>query len=369
MKKALVIILAIITVLVVAVSLIIFVPKIANEAKINKLSAGGVKLGETTFSLNDAFEGTVNITEDNKIEFCFTEVLSNPLDGCDGMWEYNYIQAKEHLHLIGEYSVGLDKNITIDVEEYYSVLELVGSEQNIANYRDINTKRNKELFESGNRTQNEFDAENSRLNGERFLADQVVLSNAYISSSIISAKLRMDTENNKVYLISYQTKHETIEFSYYETGDIKSKTSKLFGTVPLNVTEYDINGKQLHHNSQREFYDNSAIKTETVEGTSTTRFCEYNIDGQLVKSYTVLHGDVIYHYEYEYNDDGICISSQQVGEGVRVKRDIKYLGYKHSIEIDYLPPDFKESTGCVEYYGYEDMKFVDLEEMKSKYNF
>lgn len=371
MKKFLIVFLAIISVLAVAVSAFAFVPKAVSESKVNQLASGGEKIGETVFSLNDSFEGAVNMTEDNKIEFCFTEVLSVAGDGEAGMWEYNYIQAKEHLYLIGEYSVGLDKNITIDVEEYYSVLELVGSEQNIANYRDINTKRTKELFESGSRTQEEFDAEISRINGESFLPDEVIMSNAYISSPIISAKLRMDTENNKAYLISYQTKNETVEFSYYETGEIKSKTSKLFGTVPLNVSEYDINGKKLVINSQREFYDNGAIKTQSKENTNSTWFYEYDIDGKLVKFYADYH-DWIDRYEYVYNNEGICTSTKFVKDDnyrVFIKRDIKYLGYRHEIHIDYNFPEFEEIGFCYEYYGYEFAELVDFEDVKSKYNF
>ena len=313
MKKALVIILAIITILVVAVSLIIFVPKIANEAKINKLSAGGVKLGETTFSLNDAFEGTVNITEDNKIEFCFTEVYG----------QTDFVKEKRNLHFIGEYSVGLDKNITIDVEEYYETLELVGTEENIENYIITHTNRFQLYLDKGNYTKEQYDREISLINGEKCYPTKD-------ATLITTVKLRMDTENNNVYLISYGNNYNTIEFSYYDTGEIKSQKHKGLGVIPLYLVEYDTKGNQLIENSEREFYDNGVIKKESVKQDYELHIYEYDTNGRLIKH---LFGDRIIE-TYEYNAEGICICVKQDWfYGGSYVRQIK--GYEHELRINY----------------------------------
>ena len=195
MKKALVIILAIITVLVVAVSLIIFVPKIANEAKINKLSAGGVKLGEYTYSLNETFEGKINVTED-KVVFCYTQVQG----------QTDFVKEKEHLYIVGKYSVGLDKNITVDIEECYNMRELIGTEENIENYKQYHEKKYKEYLDDGRYTQQQYDREIALINGEKAYPINE-------KATPTSAKLRMDAENGKVYLMSFKNKYITVSYS------------------------------------------------------------------------------------------------------------------------------------------------------------
>lgn len=319
MKKALIVILVILCVSAIAVSAIIFVPKAVNESQVNKLASGGVKVGETTFILSDAFEGSAKV-ENEKMEFCFTQVYG----------QTEFVKEKHHLFLIGEYSVGLDKNITLDVEESYYMLELVGTEKNIENYKKINSKMFQEYLDRGNYTQQQYDREMTLINGEK----------AYPMNEeeiVTSAKLRMDTETGKVYLISYGNMTETIEYAYHDSGEIKTETYKGYGTIPLGKIEYDTKGNQLISGSEREFYDSGVIKRESYYYDYKDHIFEYDVNGRLIKSYCTVEVEgynegtlrEVFIKTYEYNSDGICVLIESESDGHYSKT--KILGYGHEI--------------------------------------
>lgn len=316
MKKFLIVFLAIIAVAAIAVSAFVFVPKVVNESQVNKLSSGGVQDGATTFALNDTFEGSAKV-ENGKMEFCFTQIYGKT----------DYVKEKEHLYLIGEYSVGLDKNITLNVEESYNMLELVGTEKDIENYKKIKSKMFQEYLDRGNYTQQQYDREMTLINGEKVypLNEEEIIT---------SAKLRMDTETGKVYLISYGNKAETIEYTYHDSGEIKTETYKGYGAIPLGKIEYDTKGNQLISGSEREFYDSGVIKRESDYYDYKDHIFEYDVNGRLIKSYCTEEEEggtlrETFIKTYEYNSDGICVLIESENDGHYSKT--KILGYGHEI--------------------------------------
>lgn len=294
MKKALIIILVILGVLGIAVASLAFVPKAINESKVNQLASGGVKEGKTAFVLNDDYEGSLNLV-DGKAEFCFTTIIEPTYHNAGPT---SFVKEKVHLYLIGKYSIGLDKNITIDVEECYEILELVGDEKNKAEYISIWSNDYKEHFDSGEYTLEDYNEAITRINGEKYIPSDKV--------SITSVKLRMDTESGKVYILSYNTNTFSAECSYHESGAIKSITKKYVGLVPVEVEEYDVKGNRLKKDYEREFYDNGVIKTETLDNDGEFIKLEYDSDGKLVKKYEHQFVET-----YEYNTDGVCINVKE----------------------------------------------------------
>ena len=296
MKKFLIVFLAIIAVAAIAVSAFVFVPKVVNESQVNKLSSGGIQDGTTTFILSDAFEGSAKV-ENEKMEFCFTTVRYANFNDIPT----SFVKEKEHLYLIGEYSVGSDKNITIDVEECYNILELVGTEENIENYKQIYTKMYQDYLSRRLYTQQQYDREIAIINGKKTYPINE-------KATITTAKLRMDTETGKTYLISYGSQYSTVEFSYHENGAIKSETVKIMGVIPEHVQEYDTKGNKLKDGSEREFYDDGVIKRESVYRGYSNHIYEYDTEGRLVKYSRRDDGAPVdmFKYTYEYNSDGIC---------------------------------------------------------------
>lgn len=343
MKKFLIVFLAIVSVVAVAVTAIVFIPKAVNESSINKLSSGGVQDGATTFSLNDAFEGSAKV-ENGKMEFCFTQI--------DGKTEF--VQEINHLYLIGEYSVGLDKNITLKVEECYNMLELVGTEKDIENYKKIKTKRYQDYLDKGNYTQQQYDREMALINGEK----------AYPMNeegNITSAKLRMDTETGKVYLMSYKSSYATVEYSYHENGAIKSETAKLVGLIPGGKIEYDTKGNQLKDGSEREFYDDGVIKRESlyIEESNSIQTYEYDTEGRLLKFSQKISGTSFETYAdtYEYNADGICVAIKYGSGFGEAQQERQIIAYGHEMEISIDSwSDGTEMKSVKEIFGGETIK-------------
>ena len=173
------------------------------------------------------------------------------------------------------------------------------------------------------------------INGEKVYS-------ASEEGNITSAKLRMDTETGKVYLMSYKSQYATVEYSYHVNGTIKSETAKMMGTIPVDKTEYDTKGNQLKDGSEREFYDDGVIKREILldENRDETHFYEYDTEGRLVKYSVKSDGAVIDKFEeiYEYNADGICVlikHSKRPGTRIEYSTERKIIGYEHEIKTTY----------------------------------
>lgn len=343
MKKFLIVFLAIIAVVAVAIAAIVFIPTAANEKSINQLSSGGIIEGATTFALNDAFEGSAKV-ENGKMEFCFTQI--------DG--KTDYVKEKSHLYLIGEYSVGPDKNITLKVEECYIMLELVGTEKDIENYKKIKTKRYQDYLDKGNYTQQQYDREMALINGEKVYS-------ASEEGTITSAKLRMDTEIGKVYLMSYKSPYGTVEYSYHENGAIKSETANVVGLFSTDKIEYDTKGNRLKDGSEREFYDDGVIKRESlyIEESNSIQTYEYDTEGRLLKFSQKISGTSFETYAdtYEYNADGICVAIKHGSGFSEAQQERQIIAYGHEIEtcISTYSNGDKEKE-VTEFFGEETIK-------------
>lgn len=334
MKKFLIVFLAILSVSVIAVLAIVFVPKAVNESQINKLSSGGVIESETIISsnINSNSKGTVKL-EEGKMEYCLTLVNG----------QTDFVKVKEHIFLIGKYSLDSDKNIIIDVEERYAVLELDGDEQSKEDYIKIHTQKSQSWVDYGQQTLEEHNKYVARLNGEKYEPIE--------DYAIDSVKLRMDTENNTFYLISFETKDVTVEYSYDENGLLKSEKVKKMG-ITLSSTEYDKKGNLIRDDAEIEFHDNGVIKNETYMNGQSTFISTYDNNGRLeklVRSYSNGNTDV---EEYIYNDDGICVLIKRDNDGYYSEKEI--IGYGRIIETHYTQAG--KTSKVIEYYGEETVK-------------
>lgn len=304
-----------------------------GTANVKDLCEGSVQDGTYRFSMGEEVDIELTISGDSAT--LIQRTFGN---------QTSYVNDTTVLIFNGTYKLKSNGNVVFTAVDAQEKLELVGTEENIAEYVAYHTEL---LLMS----EEEYQDQMALLNGEAIGVD----------SKGVSLTARLDIQNGKMYIIEYNQGGEegTVSFKYHPNGVIKTAVLQ-YGLFDRETIEYDEYGYDLSYGVQREYYENGMLKREEYpngRGPSidSSEVFEYNEQGQLI---SVERDNGTGRTEYYYNEDGVLVLEKVYGykDGeISLYDETEYLSYSSRrtkcFDLEYYTFEEKEISYINEYWN------------------